>query len=102
MFENKTCQELCKTTIPKDDARFINDRIREKYKHDWAADSLPVAQALVDGKTKTTYYQSGFGLGQMIIGSENPDVKYFLFFFLSNFLYNFISKINYPFKDIFI
>lgn len=63
--ENKTCAELCATTIPGHDALFINDRINEEYLVYWEIDGLPIAYVtdkLVDG---AQIYQSGFPLGSL-------------------------------------
>jgi hypothetical protein len=31
MLQNESCKMLCKTTIPAEDAKFVNERIRQNY-----------------------------------------------------------------------
>jgi len=64
MLENNlTCQTLCRQTVPADDAKFINDRIKEDYALNWLVDGLPAAEMKVDLKTGDTFYDMGFNLG---------------------------------------
>ena len=49
---NLTCQTLCRQQVPADDAKFINDRIREDYALNWLVDGLPAAEMKVDMKTE--------------------------------------------------
>ena len=64
MVENNlTCQTLCRQTIPAEDAKFINDRIREDYALNWLVDGLPAAEVKIDLKTNDTFYDMGFNLG---------------------------------------
>lgn len=61
---NNTCQVLCTVNdVSADDARFINDRIREDYALNWLVDGLPAAEMKVDLKTETIFYDMGFNLG---------------------------------------
>ena len=41
--ENGTCRILCTTNVPPEDAKFINDRIKEDYALNWLIDGLPAA-----------------------------------------------------------
>ena len=63
MLENATCQLLCKATIPAEDGRFINDRIREDYDVNWLVDGLPAAEMKQDSKSGQIFYDMGFELG---------------------------------------
>ncbi|TPX36648.1 hypothetical protein SmJEL517_g01326 [Synchytrium microbalum] len=66
MLKNATCKSLCdKISVPKDDAGFINDRIREEYTMSWFVDGLPAAQIKIDDKTATQFYQIGFKMGRI-------------------------------------
>jgi transmembrane 9 superfamily protein 2/4 len=43
--ENGTCKQLCEpSTVPAEDAKFINDRIYEDYALNWLVDGLPAAE----------------------------------------------------------
>ena len=63
MLQNKTCQFLCAATVPGEDAKFINDRIREDYASNWLVDGLPVAEMQKDIQTNEIFYTLGFELG---------------------------------------
>lgn len=69
MLKNVTCQELCKSTVPPDDAEFINDRIREDQAINWLVDGLPAAEMKRDGRTNETFFDMGFNLGN----DEDPE-----------------------------
>ncbi|KAF5393458.1 hypothetical protein D9757_000614 [Collybiopsis confluens] len=60
---NQTCQDLCKSTVDPESARFINERIREDYALNWLVDGLPAAEMKVDLRTGETFYDIGFNLG---------------------------------------
>ncbi|TCD69794.1 hypothetical protein EIP91_006107 [Steccherinum ochraceum] len=60
---NMTCQTLCRQQVPADDAKFINERIREDYALNWLVDGLPAAEMKIDLKTNDTFYDMGFNLG---------------------------------------
>ncbi|KAH8071902.1 Nonaspanin TM9SF [Cristinia sonorae] len=61
--KNMSCQTLCRQEIPPEDAKFINDRIREDYALNWLVDGLPAAEMKMDLKTGETFYDMGFNLG---------------------------------------
>ncbi|TFK21965.1 endosomal P24A protein [Coprinopsis marcescibilis] len=61
--DNGTCRPLCKVDIIADEAKFINDRIREDYALNWLVDGLPAAEMKVDQRTKEEFYDLGFNLG---------------------------------------
>jgi transmembrane 9 superfamily protein 2/4 len=64
MLENNgTCQTLCTTSVPAEDAKFINDRIREDYALNWLIDGLPAAEMKVDTRTNELFFDMGFNLG---------------------------------------
>ncbi|EPQ57217.1 Nonaspanin [Gloeophyllum trabeum ATCC 11539] len=65
MLENNgTCQTLCTVRdVPGEDAKFINDRIREDYALNWLIDGLPAAEMKVDLRTGDVFYDMGFNLG---------------------------------------
>lgn len=60
---NTTCQTLCRQTVPPEDAKFINDRIKEDYALNWLIDGLPAAEMKLDVKTGDVFYDMGFNLG---------------------------------------
>src|SRR6266511_3406842 len=63
MQVNVTCKELCKQTVPPEDAKFINQRIRENYAINWLIDGLPAASKKLDAKTRSSFSSIGFELG---------------------------------------
>lgn len=61
--DNGTCQTLGRRTVPRGDAKFINDRIREDYAINWLVDGLPAAEMKRDLKTGEIFFDMGFNLG---------------------------------------
>ncbi|KAL1718886.1 hypothetical protein EV715DRAFT_252107 [Schizophyllum commune] len=61
---NGTCEVLCvqEDVIPED-AKFINDRIREDYALNWIVDGLPAAEMKIDVRTGELFFDMGFNLG---------------------------------------
>lgn len=67
MQKDESCKLLCESDmIPKQDARFINDRILEGYAFNWNVDGLPAANVQVDPQTGENYYNIGFKLGSVV------------------------------------
>jgi transmembrane 9 superfamily member 2/4 len=65
MLQNSTgCQTLCIVPdVSGEEAKFINDRIREDYALNWLIDGLPAAEMKVDTKTSDLFFDMGFNLG---------------------------------------
>lgn len=65
MLENNgTCQTLCVVPeVDSEDAKFINDRIKEDYALNWLVDGLPAAEMKQDMKTGDIFFDMGFNLG---------------------------------------
>ncbi|PCH43643.1 Nonaspanin [Wolfiporia cocos MD-104 SS10] len=61
--DNGTCKTLCTIHVPAEDAKFINDRIREDYALNWLVDGLPAAEMKQDTKTGDLFFDMGFNLG---------------------------------------
>lgn len=62
--DNDTCRTLCFTPdVTGEEAKFINDRIREDYAINWLIDGLPAAEMKVESKTKELFFDMGFNLG---------------------------------------
>lgn len=61
--ENGTCKTLCTSTVPEEDAKFINDRIKEGYALNWLVDGLPAAEMKKDLKSGEIFFDMGFNLG---------------------------------------
>lgn len=61
--DNATCKTLCTVEVPPEDAKFINDRIREDYAINWLVDGLPAAEMKEDKKTGELFFDMGFNLG---------------------------------------
>ncbi|KAI8991139.1 Endomembrane protein 70-domain-containing protein [Mycotypha africana] len=63
---DEQCKVLCTTpVIPKEDAIFINERIKEGYHLNWVVDGLPAANEAMDSQTGEPYYKIGFPLGSI-------------------------------------
>lgn len=65
MAKDETCKSLCEATYDKTSAHFVNKRIMQGYALNWLVDGLPAGQQIIDDITQTTFYSSGFQLGQM-------------------------------------
>jgi transmembrane 9 superfamily protein 2/4 len=65
MLENNgTCRTLCLVKdVTGEEAKFINDRIREDYAVNWLIDGLPAAEMKVDVRSKELFFDMGFNLG---------------------------------------
>ncbi|RXW24988.1 hypothetical protein EST38_g874 [Candolleomyces aberdarensis] len=62
--DNNTCKTLCVVPdVTGEEAKFINDRIREDYALNWLIDGLPAAEMKVDLRNNDTFYDMGFNLG---------------------------------------
>ena len=61
--DNGTCRSLCINDVPQEDAKFVNDRIRQDYALNWLIDGLPAAEMKYDLKTGDTFFDMGFNLG---------------------------------------
>jgi hypothetical protein len=62
--ENTTCKVLChQPNVTGEEAKFINDRIREDYALNWLVDGLPAAEMKVDVRTEDVFFDMGFNLG---------------------------------------
>jgi transmembrane 9 superfamily member 2/4 len=61
--DNATCKELCVSSVPPDDAKFINERILEDYALNWLVDGLPAAEMKIDVKSGDMFFDMGFNLG---------------------------------------
>lgn len=66
MLENETCKALCETQhFDEGNAKFVNDRIRQRYNLNWLVDALPAGMPYTDLTTNTDFFQRGFPLGQV-------------------------------------
>ena len=72
--DNGTCRQLCSPTVDPEDAKFINDRVREDYALNWLVDGLPAAEMKVDVKTGDMFFDMGFNLGNDDPPYENDPV----------------------------
>ncbi|KAF8973240.1 Nonaspanin [Flammula alnicola] len=62
--DNDTCRTLCVVPdVSGDEAKFINDRIREDYAINWLIDGLPAAEMKYENKTGELFFDMGFNLG---------------------------------------
>ena len=73
MLENSTCQTLCRSRVPRTDAVFINDRIKEDYGLNFIIDGLPSSEMKQDSKTGEIFLDAGgFNLGDDETIPERP------------------------------
>jgi len=64
MLKNDSCVILCRTKVSKNEAKFINDRIREDYGLNLLIDGLPSSEMKKDTRTNEIFLDaSGFSLG---------------------------------------
>ncbi|KAG8816109.1 hypothetical protein FRC17_000460, partial [Serendipita sp. 399] len=63
MNVNETCKAMCNVAVDPQNAKFINERIREDYSINWLVDGLPAAEVKEDTKTGDVFYDLGFDLG---------------------------------------
>jgi transmembrane 9 superfamily protein 2/4 len=63
MLVNESCKVVCRQTIPKDDAVFMNDLITQNYMVNLMVDGLPAARKKQDRRTKEILYYVGFEYG---------------------------------------
>ena len=71
--DNGTCKTLCTNSVPAEDAKFINDRIKEDYALNWLIDGLPAAEMKEDTNSGEIFFDVGFNLGNDDDNfSENP------------------------------
>lgn len=64
MESNGTCQTLCVVPdVTGEQAKFINDRIREDYALNWLIDGLPAAEMKIDTRNGDLFFDMGFNLG---------------------------------------
>ena len=61
--DNGTCKTLCTNSVTAEDAKFINDRIKEGYSLNWLVDGLPAAEMKRDLKSGEIFFDMGFDMG---------------------------------------
>ncbi|WVQ79502.1 hypothetical protein IAT38_001601 [Cryptococcus sp. DSM 104549] len=73
MLDNSTCQKLCQSSVPKEDAKFINERIKEDYGLNFLIDGLPSSEMRSDSKTGEIFLDAqGFNLGDDELNPDKP------------------------------
>lgn len=73
LLKDVECESLCKSTIPGEDAAFINKLIKNGFFQNWIVDGLPAARKMHDIKTKTDFYGNGFELGLVEVVEKLSD-----------------------------
>lgn len=90
--ENTTCKMLClQPNVTGEEAKFINDRIREDYALNWLVDGLPAAEMKVDVRNEDVFYDMGFNLGNNDGQFQNLPV-------LNNH-YDIVLRYDYPWRS---
>ncbi|KAF9900433.1 hypothetical protein BX616_002595 [Lobosporangium transversale] len=77
MRQPKSCEKLCEVDVSTEEAKFINNRIRENYVINWLIDGLPVGhirQGASKGDQEKQVYSIGFPLG-VEDGKETPKLN---------------------------
>ena len=57
--DQESCMTLCTTIIPAEDAKFINERIKQDYAINMLVDQLPAAESKMDSRTGEVFYDIG-------------------------------------------
>ncbi|RKP36945.1 Nonaspanin [Dimargaris cristalligena] len=70
---NSSCQALCRSVVPAQDAKFINSRIQDNYMLNWLIDGLPDGGQQHAPKTVTIAPSVGIALGRVV----NEQTSYF-------------------------
>ncbi|GLB37446.1 putative endomembrane protein 70 [Lyophyllum shimeji] len=71
--DNRTCQTLCTVhDVTGEEAKFINDRIKEDYELNWLVDGLPAATMKADTRNGEVFYDQGFNLGNYDAELQSP------------------------------
>lgn len=66
MLKNDSCLPLCRTKVTGEEAKFINERVRENYGLNFLVDGLPSAEMEMDPKTGEILLDAaGFPLGSV-------------------------------------
>ncbi|GJJ71398.1 transmembrane 9 superfamily member 2/4 [Entomortierella parvispora] len=63
MMRPENCKILCTQEVKAEQAKFINERIRENYLINWLVDGLPAAHVSQVGPEEQKVYSIGFPLG---------------------------------------
>lgn len=91
--DNTTCKLLChQPNVTGEEAKFINDRIREDYALNWLVDGLPAAEMKVDVRTEDVFFDMGFNLGNNEGPYQNVPV-------LNNH-YDIVLRYDFPLKPL--
>lgn len=72
MTEAVSCKQLCVAPVTKDQAKFINARIRENYNINWLVDGLPAGHVRAGREANTEVYSIGFPLGSDVEARKVP------------------------------
>ena len=68
------CKALCeKQALDDKSAKFVARRISQNYNLNWLVDGLPAGIAYRDFSTNTSFFQSGFPLGQVRIAEDGTE-----------------------------
>lgn len=80
MLEDTECKLLCTTpAIPKEDAEFITERVKENYAINWLIDGLPAARNAKDERAEgdeREFYGIGFPLGYTYAEKDYVNTHY--------------------------
>ncbi|QLQ82439.1 hypothetical protein HG537_0H02010 [Torulaspora globosa] len=63
MLDDKECVSLCKSTVPADDAVFINQLIKNGFLLNWIVDGLPAGVTIYNEQQSSNHITNGFPLG---------------------------------------
>ncbi|CAO1616932.1 unnamed protein product [Sympodiomycopsis kandeliae] len=64
LLKEEKCKVICKTSVPSEDQKWINERINDQYAVNWMVDGLPVATMKSD-RAQEVFYSIGFPLGRL-------------------------------------
>ncbi|KAI8868920.1 hypothetical protein GQ42DRAFT_34731 [Ramicandelaber brevisporus] len=75
MLDNSTttCKVLCTSDVPKDDAKFINEKIKMGYSFNWLIDGLPAGRFKENSEGQMEIVGPGFYLGNTRAVKESDE-----------------------------
>ena len=96
--DNRTCQTLCTVAdVTGEEAKFVNNRIKEDYELNWLVDGLPAATMKTDTRNGDIFFDQGFNLGHYDTESQDPpsfNNHYDVMFKYGTFIFTRIDKVT--------
>lgn len=75
--DDGVCKAACeKQSLDDKSAKFVARRISQNYNINWLVDGLPAGIPYTDLSTNTSFFQSGFPLGNVTIADDGSEIYY--------------------------